>query len=145
MLTRQDIVDEARTWMKTKWVHQACVKGLGVDCLGLIGGVALALGIEGAEAWKNDPRYHCYGPTPDPFVLIEGCDKFLDRIPLSEVKIGDILVMAFEREPQHFGIVSALNPTYLIHSYAQARRVVENNAAMAKVKILRAYRYRGID
>ncbi|WP_170437864.1 peptidase [Ruegeria arenilitoris] len=39
MVTAQDIVDEARGWLGTPYVHQASVKGAGTDCLGLLRGV----------------------------------------------------------------------------------------------------------
>ncbi|WP_170458737.1 peptidase [Ruegeria arenilitoris] len=39
MVTAQEIVDEARGWLGTPYVHQASVKGAGTDCLGLLRGV----------------------------------------------------------------------------------------------------------
>jgi NlpC/P60 family putative phage cell wall peptidase len=38
-LTRSAIVAEARTWIGTRYRHQASVKGVGCDCLGLVRGV----------------------------------------------------------------------------------------------------------
>ena len=35
-----DIVTEARTWVRTPYHHQARLKGVGVDCAGLVIGVA---------------------------------------------------------------------------------------------------------
>jgi NlpC/P60 family putative phage cell wall peptidase len=142
VITREQVVEEARTWLGTRWQHQASCKGVATDCIGLVGGVALALGLQGAQEWADDPTLHAYGPTPDPKVLLGGCDRFLVRIPLNSINLGDVLVMAFQTEPQHFGIVSQVDPPYVIHAYALARKVVENGAAMANVKILRAYSYR---
>ena len=39
MVERQRIVEEARTWIGTPFHHAASVKGIGVDCLGLVRGV----------------------------------------------------------------------------------------------------------
>src|SRR5258708_27657203 len=39
LLTRAAIVVEARTWIGTRYCHQASVKGVGCDCLGLVRGV----------------------------------------------------------------------------------------------------------
>lgn len=144
MTTRADIVAEARTWIGTRWQHQQRLKGVATDCLGLIGGVAVELGLPGAQEWANDPAYHCYGPAPDSRLLISGCDKFMDRIAIIEAQPGDVLIMSFEKDPQHFGIVSQVDPLYLIHAYAVARKVVENGIGMARVKVVRAYRYRGV-
>ena len=144
MTTRADIVAEARTWLGTRWAHQGRVKGVGVDCIGLIGGVALAAGVPGAQEWSADASLHAYGRTPVPALLLAGCDRFLDRIKITEAEPGDVLVMAFATEPQHFAIVSRVDPMYLIHAYAQRRQVVENGAAVAGARVLRAYRFRGI-
>lgn len=146
MVRSADIVAEARTWMSpvTQWQHQARVKGLAVDCLGIVGVSALNLGIEGADEWMADPAMHNYGRTPLPAVLFGGCERFMRRLQLAEVAPGDVLVMAFRTYPQHFAIVSRLNPMYLIHSYASIGRVVENGANIANARILRAYRFKGI-
>jgi NlpC/P60 family putative phage cell wall peptidase len=38
-LTRASIVAEARSWIGTRYMHQASVKAVGCDCLGLVRGV----------------------------------------------------------------------------------------------------------
>ncbi len=48
-LPRQTIVDEARAWIGTPYRHQASLKGVGCDCLGLVRGV-----------WRN-----VLGPEPE--------------------------------------------------------------------------------
>jgi NlpC/P60 family putative phage cell wall peptidase len=48
-LTRAAIVAEARGWIGTRYRHQASVKGIGCDCLGLVRGV-----------WRN-----CVGLEPE--------------------------------------------------------------------------------
>lgn len=144
VITREAIIDEARSWLNTPWIHQACLKGLGCDCIGLIGGVAVALGIEGGQEWATTPRYHAYGRSPDAEMLREGCARFLDAIAPDEALPGDILTFSFEHDPQHFAIVSSLDPMRIIHAYAQRRRVVENGLPMAKAKLTGAFRYRGV-
>jgi cell wall-associated NlpC family hydrolase len=145
MVSRAAVVAEARTWMGTRWQHQARVKGLAVDCIGLIGGVAVNLNLPGAGAWADDRNLHNYGRTPSVSVLLSGCERFMDRIPTPDAREGDVLVMAFNKDPQHFGIISRMDPTYIIHAYASVRRVVENGIAMSKVKVLRAYHLRGVE
>src|SRR4051812_32701629 len=39
VLTRAAIVAEARDWIGTRYRHQASLKGVGCDCLGLVRGV----------------------------------------------------------------------------------------------------------
>jgi NlpC/P60 family putative phage cell wall peptidase len=44
MVTRETIVAAARSWFGTPYHHQASVKGVGSDCLGLIRGIWRELG-----------------------------------------------------------------------------------------------------
>ncbi len=56
-ISRIQIIDAARSWIGTPYVHQASAKGAGSDCLGLIRGVWRE--IYGAEP-EAPPAY-----TPD--------------------------------------------------------------------------------
>lgn len=139
---RELIVNEARDWLETRWQHQASLKGVACDCIGLITGVARELGIKEAAQWDGDPR-HGYGRQPEPGTLLAACADYLQPIQMNKVGLGDILLMRFRQDPQHFAIVSALGPMYIIHAYAQARRVVENRVdALWQSRIVRAYRFR---
>ena len=145
MTSRADIVAAARDWLGTPWQHQASLKGVGADCIGLVGGVALACGVPGAREWAADQTCKGYGRRPDPAMLLRSCDTYLERIAVGAAGLGDILVFKFERDPQHFGIKSREGPDYVIHAYAQARRVVENRIdELWRSRILRAYRFRGL-
>lgn len=153
MITREQIVAEAQSWMGTKWCHQACVKGAGVDCIGLIAGVADALGIPEAKAWRADMRFRGYGITPESSKLLEAVALYLDPIPRAAAKLGDILIFAYVvpdrriKLPIHFGIISRVNPEYVIHAYAPepVNRVCENIISGAwEKRVHSARRYRGI-
>lgn len=146
MPTRAQIVEEARTWIDpvTPWIHQGRAKGIGVDCLGLIGMVALACGIPGAREWRDAPEFHSYGRIARPALLAAGCDRFLDQIPIQTIDVADILVMSFRKYPQHFALVSRPFATHVIHAYESIGRVVENGAAVANARVYAAYRFRGL-
>ena len=52
----------------------------------------------------------------------------------------------FLRDPQHFGIISASNPRYVVHSYMQAQEVVENRIdGKWASRIVAMYRLRGVE
>ncbi len=150
MIARSAIVAEAATWARTperagtRYQHQGRAKGVGVDCIGLVGMTALACGVEGAKEWRADHNMHNYGPQPQPEYLWKACERFLERIALATASLGDLLVMAFPRQPQHFAIISRVEPTYVIHAYLQRRMVVEQSLPIAKATLLRAYRFRGV-
>lgn len=46
MVTRNQIISEAKTWIGTPFHYHARIKGVGCDCVGLIIGVSEALGIQ---------------------------------------------------------------------------------------------------
>ena len=43
IITRENIVAEARAWIGTPYLHQASLRGAGCDCLGLVRGLWRAL------------------------------------------------------------------------------------------------------
>jgi NlpC/P60 family putative phage cell wall peptidase len=49
-LTRAQIVVATRDWIGTPYQHQASLKGVGCDCLGLVRGVWRA-----ANRWRRPP------------------------------------------------------------------------------------------
>lgn len=140
--TRAAIVEEARAWIGTRWQHQASLKGVACDCIGLVAGVARELGIPEAEAFQQDPRFRGYGRTPDPKMLRLALEEYLDA---GTWQAGDVLLLRNDRDPQpsHFAILS--DPDSMIHAYAQARKVVEHSIdAKWRSMILGYYAFRSI-
>lgn len=146
MTTPTDVIIVARTWVKTPWQHQARCKGVGTDCIGLIGGVGLECGLPEAKSWVEDQSLKGYGLTPDPDMLIAACDKYLVRVEdMTTVQLADILVMRIKRAPQHFAFVSELDPMYMVHAYASVPAVAENRVDVVwRSRILRIYRFPGL-
>jgi NlpC/P60 family putative phage cell wall peptidase len=145
MVTRAQIIEEARTWAGTRWHHQASKKGVGCDCIGLIVGVARVLGIEGAAEYDACLEARGYGHIPDPTMLTIMAKRFLLPINFDDMQVADILVMRFAVEPQHFALISEAKCARIIHAYAEARRVTEHGMdALWRSRVVRAYSYRGI-
>lgn len=125
MVLRNEIVNEARTWLGTRWQHQGRVKKNihfkgGVDCLGLIIGVANALNI-----FSNTFIFHNYNRLPHNNLLLQECDRYLIKKPILEMQPGDILAFRIQYEPQHLAILSEQQT--MIHAHVQAHAVVENS------------------
>lgn len=138
------VVAEARTWMGTPWAHQASAKGLATDCIGLIVGVARALGIKEAADYDAAIDVRGYGRQPDPVALLAATDVYLQRIDLDAADVGDIYLLRFERDPMHFAIRSRADPPYIIHAVELRGGVVEHRIDKTwRDRIMRAYRYRG--
>lgn len=135
-----EIVDEARTWIGARYHHQGRTKA-GVDCIGLIGGVASALGLPEAAQWAADREAQGYGREPEPELLAKLCARYLDKIEVAGV--GDILLLVVPPviAPRHFAIVTGLDPLYVVHAYARSRKVVETSLP-SYMTIAGAFRYR---
>jgi NlpC/P60 family putative phage cell wall peptidase len=154
-ITRAEIIAEARRWIavRTPYQHQACKIGVGADCIGFIGGVALACGIPGAAEWHASPEFRNYSRDPDPRTLYRACYQFLLPIEINAARLADIYVMMIppmedprgKYPPRHFSMISQEEPRYIIHSYAQARKVTEHRLDDVWTKrIVAAFRFRGV-
>jgi NlpC/P60 family putative phage cell wall peptidase len=114
-MTREDIVSAARGWIGTPYRHQASVKGVGADCLGLLRGVWREVVGEEPEVV---PAY-----TPDwaevmgQETLMEAARRHMVEIAVGQVQAGDVLLfrMGLGAPAKHCAIVSG--PDSVIHAY----------------------------
>lgn len=136
MVTRADIIAEARTWVGTPFHHQGRLKGVGVDCAGVIVGVAHALGL-------SDYDRHDYGREPYCGMLRSTLDEHMHRVQGDPLP-GDVLLMAFDREEQHLAILTDQNT--IIHAYEHVGRCVEHRYAdVWRARTRGVYRYKGVE
>jgi cell wall-associated NlpC family hydrolase len=78
-------------------------------------------------------------------MLLSAIVGYLDPVDRADMAPGDVLLMRFNSEPQHFAIMSGDSPEMMIHAYAQARAVVENRIDdVWRKRILRVYSFRGL-
>lgn len=100
MTTRAEVVACARTWLGTPFHHAERQKGLGVDCAGLLIGVARELGLVAPEF-----DLPAYAPTPDGHTMLEWCDLHMTRVSQEAMQPGDVVVLITDVHPQHLGIL----------------------------------------
>lgn len=141
MITGADVVAEARKYLKTPFRHQGRVLERGCDCAGLVICVARDLGLKDQSFDISN-----YGRLPTGDELRRNLREHLDLVegPFSEYKAGDVLLMRIESEPQHLAILT--DSDYMIHAYAQLRRVTEHRIdELWRSRIIEAYSFRGVD
>lgn len=129
------VIAEARTWVGTPYVHQHELKGVAVDCVGLILGVGKALDIVDwtEERWAP---YRAYGRTPNPARMRRGMHEFLVPVastedslcPAAEAKPGMIVWLQWRNSlPMHLAIVGTIEDRLtIIHAYNGAAKCVEH-------------------
>ena len=160
MTTRTEIIENARTWLGTRFHHQGRVKATlthkgGCDCIGLVVGVVKELGMEsefadtitGSKRLLHEFDYRNYSKLPDGKLLRSLLKKYLKEIPVAEIQIGDVLLFRFENDPQHVAIVSDYvhGGTGIIHCYAASRKVVEHRLDDTwKKRIVSAFSFHNI-
>lgn len=100
MTARAEVVQEARSWAGTKYSHQGRLKGVAVDCAGLVIGVARNLGLVAPDFDVNG-----YARQPDGHSLMAHCRQWMTEIPIADMQAGDIVVQWFQVDPCHFGFL----------------------------------------
>jgi NlpC/P60 family putative phage cell wall peptidase len=116
IITRAQVVAEARTWLGTQYRHQGRLKGVGVDCVGLVLGVAVALGVDGRD-------FTGYSRRPDGQLAPLLNEQTLPVRP-GEEDAGDVVVFHWNNDPMHIGILTSKDS--VIHAFAINRKVCEH-------------------
>src|ERR1051325_914480 len=106
-ITRSAIVAETRDWIGTPYRHQASLKGVGCDCLGLVRGVWRAVLGDEPEAAPPDSRDWAEASLDESFA--RAARAHLVEISPTEFRPGDVLLFRYAaRYPaKHAAIVTA--------------------------------------
>jgi len=89
-LTRAAIVAEARAWIGTPYRHQASVKGVGCDCLGLVRGVWR--GCVGREPEAPPPYAPDWAEAAGRETLAQAAMRHLEPVARASFGAGDVLL-----------------------------------------------------
>ena len=117
-------LDEARLWLGTPYRHQASLRGIGCDCLGLLRGVWR--GLHGAEPEAVPPYSATWAesaaPGTDP--LSEATARHLLPVPgplaAYAPEPGDVLLFAFRRHLPARHCAIACGDGRMIHAHDRA-------------------------
>jgi NlpC/P60 family putative phage cell wall peptidase len=136
-LSRSLIVAEARAWIGTPYRHQASLKGVGCDCLGLVRGVWRAL--IGAEPERAPPYSRDWAEASGEETLARAARIHLAEIAPEDFAPGDVLLFRYRAHypAKHAAIVTARAagaPSLMVHAH--------DGAAVAEVAIAPWWRRR---
>lgn len=129
MAERNDIVSAARGWLGTPYHHQARLKDVGVDCIGLVIGVARELQLIAPEFDVTG-----YSRHPDGRALMAMAREKMTPVTLDQMQIGDVVVVGFDKLPQHFGIIGDYRHGgfSIIHAASAYGQVIEQRLMFSK-------------
>lgn len=117
-------VSIARTWLGTPYQHQACLKHIGVDCVGLIRGIYTEMyGIEPPELINYSPDW---GDSNNNETMLEAARQYLEPVSLNQLNSGHVVLMRWtkHRVAKHSMIMTGSNSA--IHAYSRSP-VIEIN------------------
>lgn len=122
MTSRDQIVETTRGWIDTPFHHQARLKHVGVDCVGLVIGVARELALV-----PQDLDVLGYPRTPDGTSLMTTMRQHMTEIDRAAMQPGDVIVVSFDKDPQHLAILGDYRHGGLsiIHAAGNTGRVIE--------------------
>jgi NlpC/P60 family putative phage cell wall peptidase len=131
-ITADSVVAEARSWIGTPYQHQASLKGVGCDCLGLVRGVWRST--IGAEPEPMPPYAPDWAEAASGGPLVEAALRHLVPIDRAAFGPGDILLFRWRAcaAAKHAAIVTA--PDRMVHAH--------DGAAVAEVAIAPWWRRR---
>jgi NlpC/P60 family putative phage cell wall peptidase len=108
------IVSAARTWIGTPYLHQASLKCVGCDCLGLVRGVWRD--VYGAEP-ESPPAYSAdWAEASSDEAMADAARRHCVEIPCTEYQAGDLLLFRWRDylPAKHAGLVTSADS--MIHA-----------------------------
>jgi NlpC/P60 family putative phage cell wall peptidase len=109
------IVATARLWIGTPYLHQASLKGVGCDCLGLVRGVWRE--IYGSEPFVAPPYSPDWAEAGGVETLADAARQYMRALSLADAAAGDLLLFRWrEGAPaKHCSILTGT--TTMVHAH----------------------------
>jgi NlpC/P60 family putative phage cell wall peptidase len=113
-MRRERIITAARGWIGTPYRHQASLKGVGADCLGLVRGVWRE--VVGAEPEAPPAYAPGWAEEGGGEAMAEAARRHLTEIPCTDFMPGDVLLFRWRGHlpAKHAGIAS--DDGHMIHA-----------------------------
>ncbi|NKB51643.1 MAG: peptidase P60 [Rhizobiaceae bacterium] len=133
------IVRAARDWLGTPYQHQASLKHVGCDCLGLVRGVWRE--IEGSEPEPVPPYSSAWSAIGGRERLIEAGESHFQPVPSEGAQAGDFIVFRLRRNApaKHAGILATSSS--FIHAYDGASVVESALSGFWRDRIAGVFRF----
>ena len=109
------IVSLARSWVGTPYMHQAALKGVGCDCLGLVRGVHAEL--FGGLPVVPPPYSADWAEASGIEALAEAARSHLREIPVRDFAAGDVILFRWRAHlpAKHCGIATSMGT--MVHAH----------------------------
>jgi len=134
-----EAIEAARGWLGTPYRHQASLKGIGCDCLGLIRGIWRE--IYGEEAELVPPYAADWAEAGGKEALANAGRRHMIEIAPADALPGDVLLFRWRQTvpAKHAGLLAT--PTTFIHAYDGTSVVESPLGAWWSRRIAFAFRF----
>lgn len=141
-INRNEIVAETRRWIGTPYRHQASLRGVGCDCLGLVRGIWRAL--IGDEPERVPPYASDWAEATGEEALAEAASRHLIAIPPDGFGAGDVLLFRWRTNlpAKHAAIVTA--PGTMVHAHEGAAVAEVSLTPWWRRRLVFAFRFPGV-
>ncbi|PYG59526.1 NlpC/P60 family protein [Rhizobium sp. UGM030330-04] len=138
--TGEKVLALAQGWLGTPYRHQASLRGVGCDCLGLVRGIWREL--YGAEPELLPPYAPDWAERGGEDRMMAAAKRHFLAVPdRDEVRPGDLLLFRWRADAtaKHLGILAG--PQHFIHAYEQAAVVCSALVPGWKRRIAGVFRF----
>jgi NlpC/P60 family putative phage cell wall peptidase len=144
MSQRTRIIAEARAFIGTPYRHQASLKGVGCDCLGLVRGVWRA--IHGAEPETTPAYTRDWAEARGNEALADAARRHLDQLNDPQTFTpGDVLLFRYrDRYPAKHAAIATARDT-MVHAHDGAAVAEVDIAPWWRRRLAFAFRFPGAD
>ena len=141
-VTRASIVAEARSWIGTPYRHQASLKGVGCDCLGLVRGVWRA--VIGDEPERAPPYAPDWAESSGEEALARAAARHLQPVTCDAIRPGDVLLFRWREHlpAKHAAILTM--PELMVHAHDGAAVAEVALAPWWRRRLAYAFRFPGV-
>jgi NlpC/P60 family putative phage cell wall peptidase len=142
-INRSLIVAETRAWIGTPYRHQASLKGVGCDCLGLVRGVWRA--VIGDEPEAAPPYAPDWAEAASGEPLVEAAARHLVAIARDAFGDGDVLLFRWRANlpAKHAAIVTG--DGLMVHAHDGAAVAEVALAPWWRRRLAYAFRFPGVE
>lgn len=142
IITREIIVAQTRGWIGTPYRHQASLKGVGCDCLGLVRGVWRA--VIGDEPECAPPYAPDWAEASSGEPLADAAGRHLMAIDRDSFAEGDVLLFRWRNNlpAKHAAIVTAAD--LMVHAHDGAAVTEVALAPWWRRRLAYAFRFPGV-
>jgi NlpC/P60 family putative phage cell wall peptidase len=143
MISRSLIVAETRAWLGTPYRHQASLRGVGCDCLGLVRGVWRA--VIGEEPERAPAYAPDWAEASGRESLADAAERHLISVGRDAFREGDVLLFRWRANlpAKHAAIVTGLDK--IVHAHDGAAVAEVALAPWWRRRIAYAFRFPGVE